>query len=266
MRPVERIVGAGFCLLALVGAAALSWHLGSAAERAEAGLAAATKCVHLDADRAVDICAQWAAARAAESAAFWAMLSFYLAAVGTAGLIATIYLTNRSVSAALEAVKAANAQVETAREVANRQLRAYLSAQKGRVRDFKVGSKPTFRVDLRNNGQTPAHHCRRRFHLIEDAEDPDLFRFRFDEATRGADIGPGHERTLYYTFDEPLDAKKMAAFEAGEYSPVFAGAVSYLDAFRRTRRAVFRLFLRPYMLDEQGNGYLSLCVKNNCAN
>lgn len=119
-----------------------------------------------------DLCAQWKAADAATDGARWSFWSLILAAVGTIGVLISLYYTRKAVLAAEDATRdadlalaiaernanAAALQVETFQKNARLQLRAHLSAKSLRVDDGeKYGrSGPCMALEIVNYGQTPA--------------------------------------------------------------------------------------------------------------
>lgn len=64
-------------------------------------------------DRRSDLCAQWKSADASAISAFWGIMSFWLTAAGTVGLLFTLYYTRQS---AIAAQSAANAALESSKD------------------------------------------------------------------------------------------------------------------------------------------------------
>lgn len=93
-----------------------------------------------------ELCAQWKAARAAETGALWTERAFWVGIIGAIGIIAALLLTVDSNS--------------IARDTARRQLRAYVSVDLGKIvclphpNGTAIFELP---VEMRNGGVTPAY-------------------------------------------------------------------------------------------------------------
>lgn len=90
-----------------------------------------------------DLCAQWRAARAAETSAAWAEWASVGGIVSTVAVLIALYMT-------LDANR-------IARDTAARQLRAYVSIGTVKISALTIGQVPMFTANFKNFGQTPAH-------------------------------------------------------------------------------------------------------------
>jgi hypothetical protein len=125
-------------------------------------------------DRRSDLCAQWKSADAASDAAFWAMDAFWVAIVGTLGLLFTLYYTRKAVLASESATHsaeealavaarnadAAMALVEISQMAAKAELRAYVSIGKCRMGLNGLTGSYEIQAEIENHGRTPAHECK----------------------------------------------------------------------------------------------------------
>lgn len=94
-----------------------------------------------------DLCAQWRAAYAAENSAYWAKWSFWVGALGIAGLIATIIQGRLGLDRAMDANS-------IARDIGEAQTRAYVSIENAWL-SFE-NARFSFRLQVVNSGQSPA--------------------------------------------------------------------------------------------------------------
>jgi hypothetical protein len=150
-----------------------------------------------------DLCAQWKAARAAESSALWTERSFWAAGVGIVGLLATLWFNFQ----AWEIARYAN---QIAQETGIAQTRAYLHIDEVRI-VIKMENHPVIRVKITNSGQSPATNVRYGcglFFMESDGPhvDPvelDLSRDKFKFVEQPfLPIGGGTERWFEYHFSE----------------------------------------------------------------
>lgn len=119
-----------------------------------------------------DICAQWQAADAAVEAAKYSFWSLIVAAVGTFGLLISLYYTRKAVISSEEAntdadaalaiaernAEAAHRQVLVAQDIAQRQLRPYIGIQGAVFAPPGTPPNDGFHITWRNFGQTPANN------------------------------------------------------------------------------------------------------------
>lgn len=116
------------------------------------------------------LCAQWRATKAAEASVVWAERAFWLSIAGTIGLLITLHYTRKSVNAAIAATEdaesalkiaernadAAADQVLTARDIGQKQVRAYVSFSSMSIFYSPITQLFIIEVNLRNHGLSPA--------------------------------------------------------------------------------------------------------------
>ena len=107
-------------------------------------------------NRESDLCAQWKAADAASKAAWWAAVATFVTAIGTFGLFWQIKLTREAVQDTGEATKAMREANSIAREMGQRQIRAYLHAGKISIEPADQTGESSLYVIVANSGNTPA--------------------------------------------------------------------------------------------------------------
>jgi len=115
-----------------------------------------------DHDRA-DLCAQWRAALAAESAA-WnshqaniiAMVSTAVGLFGIIGLLITLRLTRTANALSRRAAEAAEKTMLDSRQIGEAQSRCYLSIEAVRAYISEADGRPRLLVSIRNSGASPA--------------------------------------------------------------------------------------------------------------
>jgi hypothetical protein len=183
-------------------------------------------------------------ADAAESqkAATWLQTS--LAAVGTAALLYTLWLTRRSVEAANRAARAAEVSVKLARETAVAQLRAYVftGVVQGALPPDPIGPF-SVKVELRNSGPTPAYNVRPWLVVFiggypdpgEPFEGPAA-----DFQSTTAILPPGGHVQLYGHTGESL-LPSMPGLKASTSAAYVYGEIHYKDVFGHDRWTKFRL-------------------------
>lgn len=200
-------------------------------------------------DRNSDLCAQWKAADAASSAAWWARLAGLLTVVS---LIGVVIATHQTV--------AAN---RIARDTAKRQLRAYFSIDRAYLQDFAIGSVPCAVVDVKNEGQTPGHAVCIVSILGWHTDPPEEW---FDiSARQGKSRGTLAPGALFHTYSRlaaQWTAQQQALFDAGNIKVYLFGEVTYKDAFDHKRVVIFRM----YHGRECPDGKFLDCERGNDAN
>jgi hypothetical protein len=208
-------------------------------------------------------------------AAVWmviaALLTFVVTSLGTTLIWRQVKLTRKAVADTGRATIAMERQNKLAEDTAQRQLRAYISIEDVEVHDFRIGGSPRFVAIIKNRGQTPAYRVRSVVIVRSSAAGPDSFRIRFGNVDRvsSSELGPGQGIPHWST-------KKGAVLEAGDLAEVltgiktviFAGVVTYNDAFGRRRRTIFRHYMDPSKELDLDNGFagLILCEKGNRSN
>jgi hypothetical protein len=276
-RWATRFWTASFCLAALLGTVVLAWQIGVLNERGadaspERWQSRIRACNNPDRTATPDLCAQGAAAEAAEASAFWAMLSFLLGTAGTVGLLVTLYYTRASVRAANRSAEhtqqalrtsersaeAAAQQLSLSKQTAQRQLRAYISTEQFRVEGMVVGAPLTLCMDYVNRGQTPAKRFMNKmtvFFAPGAERRPSVF---FEHGFRRlGNIAPQQSSWSSYSFGTPLTQDICVKLIAGDLILVWAGIYTYRDVFGVKHRGTFRYKIAPVKLDDFGRGPLS---------
>ena len=154
--------------------------------------------------------------------------------------------------AAIEATSAAVDANRIAREMSERQLRAYLLPAKPTVEMRADGTVEAI-VPLGNGGQTPAKQCRTviTVHVLQfpysghiiGVPGPDKYRSR-------ATIRSGGQAVLIKTKAVSLDQREAIARK--EMAIYVSGGATYLDVFDEPRTTKFRLFYRGQWGGTQG--------------
>jgi len=249
-------------------------------------------------NRRSDLCAQWKAADSANSAAQWAKWSFILGIAGTFGLFATLYWTRKAVHVAMEATKDADAalataarnadaalaqakttelalkearrtadamtaQVEVSRTAAERQLRAYLSVRNAMAMGIKPERLPTFGIEIKNQGETPAYDVRIRSATLWTTESPERAVVHFTEPSKMGTMSGGDDRT--YRSRTAENAWPPGLYEAvmsEQAVLVYSGVITYRDIFRKVRRTTFMGYMEAHDIVD-GSAVLSLTKRGN---
>lgn len=229
---------------------------------------------------------------AQENMALWALImalatiittgvSIYVAIIVKRTLAATADAASHAKTMADEASKATAAAIaasdagreanDIARGSSERQLRAYLSFRDIEVTNFKRGARPVFKTRLWNSGQTPAYEVIQWQSAWPCEGDPNNFKVHFPTGivsvsviAPGQDVNSpirGNNNVAQRDIDEMIDW-----VIEGKRTMVFAGIMSYRDAFGKRRLSTFKNFLTLDELDESGNARLSSCVKGNMEN
>jgi hypothetical protein len=113
-------------------------------------------------DRA-DLCAQWRAVLAAETAASSsgrantiAIVSSIFSLLGIIGLLVTLWLTRTANTLSRRAAEAAEKTMRDAREIGEAQARCYLSIEAVMTYISESDGRPRIMVSIRNSGASPA--------------------------------------------------------------------------------------------------------------
>jgi hypothetical protein len=156
--------------------------------------------------------------------------------------------------------------VELAGRTAERQLRAYVSANNIEVKDFVVGGIPTFKYNPTNSGQTPARDLTIKC-VVVLCNDPERAAVSFSEARvlSRIDLAPRQVVSQDLASGQPLDATLFRAAKEKQVYFLIAGVMRYRDIYRRRHFTIFRAYIDPSLLTG-GGGKLSSCHKHNRAN
>jgi hypothetical protein len=245
-------------------------------EPATAGQASAqplqyrTPCRDPQGETESDLCAQWKAANAAADGAYWAKWGFWIACIGSAFLLWQIILTRKAVEDTSEATDAMREANQIARDAARRQLRAYIAVTEIEVRGLVVGKKPSYSCIIKNTGQTPAYGLRSINIVKASLIGPDDFRIRIGkpEYISACDLGPGQEMPHVNRRNHPLTLKEWDLINSGEICMIFAGILTYTDAFGHFRRVTFRYCVDVAKELDRNTGFSGLfpCMKGGRSN
>lgn len=192
-----------------------------------------------------------AAQEAVAGAAFWVGVIAFLQLIATVlGLLyirGTLKASLLAVEDTSEATEAMKLQNEIAEDTAQRQLRAYVIAKDQAVTNMKAGQEPVFICKLDNSGQTPAYEVRCIASAFFTVEEPDTYRVMFRDKPKGKHskdtIGGGDFKVLPISSQEPLSEFDLSMIYSGRVTAIFAGIISYRDAFKRRRLSTFKYYL-----------------------
>lgn len=139
------------------------------------------------------------------------------------------------------AAKAAEDIVLVTRQSAEAQLRAYVTMRAIYVTDVEPNKRPEFHFIFVNTGQTPAKLTS----IIRIADvcvgPPGLYKVRSaPRLVLHFALGSGEKSEQSVKLDKPISEAVFSQFIAGHLNLVFAGVITYKDAFGVTRRTMFR--------------------------
>lgn len=201
-----------------------------------------------------DLCQQRRMAKSAEDAVFLNQIQTGIGVIGgillLATLIANAYATlaaRHAAKASIKSADAAEAAVKHAADNAERQLRAYVSAEvdNGEIKiagdEGATNRTATLNLVMRNRGQTPAHGLT---HWVKfDTADypvPNLDYTPPVEYGAKVVLHPGAGRIRPQ--EKKLSSELLKQVRAGDATRLYLwGVVSYVDAFGEKRETKFRL-------------------------
>lgn len=195
-------------------------------------------------NRQSDLCAQWKAADAAQSAAraswlFGLMGSIIGGITMTAAISAALYARD----AAREAKRgsdAAEGGLVHAQEVTSVQLRAYLFFRVKVINTLNTSNTMKLEYGLINTGQTPARNVRMfiKTSVVDPEPDAKIFRHRINKRASSGFIGAGtdniHRRNIGLTADE------AESIRDGTKEFYLFGITKYEDVLGTTHETRFR--------------------------
>lgn len=138
--------------------------------------------------------------------------------------------------------RATDKLVKGADKTAERQLRAYVLASSGRVKNFGVGEQFEARVTVRNSGQSPASDVVA-WVGIQIGKFPDpgqLGRPPADLHLSKGVMGPGAKAMYSAVVEAPLTLFDFERIRSGAVTIYIFGEVEYLDIFNRKQSSAFR--------------------------
>lgn len=193
-----------------------------------------------------DLCAQWKAADAAADSAWWAAVGGFASAISTILVLIALYFAFRS--------------NWIARDTAKRQLRAYLTVSKIRVRRIVADKQIEVDVSFKNTGQTPAKRITL-FSGVKTAGTPTNEQFFFldliplhDDASVVI-LGAGESSFADLKADPPETS--IANFAEGRWNLYVFGRIDYQDTFGSSHTTWFRSRM------DQDLKSVRLCVDGN---
>jgi hypothetical protein len=199
--------------------------------------------------------------QAQQEMADWALVMALATVAGLAASGVGLWALFRT----LDATREANNVLQRSAE---RQLRAYVQPIDLELQDFVVGKLTRVEWKLKNFGQTPAYNVRyisEIFYPPAPGKQAVRFQKRFSTA-KSMVVAPSVAHTVQIKLKNPLPQATYDAVKAGTQIIIFAGCITYLDAFKRRRRTVFRAVLNLDSLSGDGKAVLSAADKHNNAN
>ena len=207
--------------------------------------------------------------------AFWMMVAAFasviVTTIGTIFLYNQIILTREAVKDTGDATKAMLEANSIARDGNERQLRANLSFRDIEVVGFLKGNRPQFKAVLWNAGQTPAYNVRQWSSAWPCEGQPSEHKIRFPKDIKSVSvIGPaqrvhiqngGEREAPQGVLDEMIEW-----VISGQGTMVFAGVLTYRDAFGKRRISTFKCYINQQHLDQRGSARLASCLKGNVEN
>lgn len=150
----------------------------------------------------------------------------------------------KTTAAAIDAANAATTANEIAREMGQRQMRAYVSLEKMTITVFEVGKPVQIDVELKNSGQTPAKQLRgitEYFHCVDQGS----LKIRFQKGTNIStiDVGAGGPCKMPVSDGIPLTRERYRAIASRDETLVVAGVHRYDDVFGKRHLLVFKGYL-----------------------
>jgi hypothetical protein len=127
-------------------------------------------------------------------------------------------------------------------DTAERQLRAYIMAIRGRVKTFEIGKPVKVQATFKNTGQTPAYEVEAILGIIaDDVPTEQSFEINWsDHSPHKGVTGSGETFSSFVGLTDPLTQDQHDAIIAGEAAVWAFGRARYRDAFGATRHTKFR--------------------------
>ncbi|MEA3000599.1 MAG: hypothetical protein QOK17_2432 [Sphingomonadales bacterium] len=158
-------------------------------------------------------------------------------------------------------------QVALAKEAAERQLRAYLSVNKGFAYGMNPQRQPTFGIVIKNQGQTPAYRVKIYSVLNWTTDAPEDVDVHFTEPFTKVGTLTGGEEWVYKseTAGQPWPPNLYTAVTSKQAILVYSGVIVYWDAFRKRRLTTFKAYLKIDNIVDDNAG-LTLATRGNHSN
>lgn len=183
-----------------------------------------------------DLCAQMRLAKAAEDIAALADRQTMLSYLELTALLLTLFALS---VAAIVAVRA----LRMARDTARRELRAYVFPIYAHIRDVRA-SRPTFVIDVKNFGQTPAYGLRMNTalhsgsHPLNTKLVPEV-----QSSIATAQLAPQAALFDEIALNHSLSANEISALAEGSAAIYLFGEIEYFDIYKKKRWTTFRMRL-----------------------
>ena len=161
--------------------------------------------------------------------------------------------------------RARRSREDAAAKITEQQLRAYLSVRNAMAMGINPERLPTFGIEIKNQGQTPAYDVRIRSATMWTTEGPESARIHFTEPSKMGTMSGGDDRT--YRSRTAENAWPPGLYEAvmsGKAALVYCGLITYRDVFRKLRRTTFMGYFEVHDI-VNGSAVLSLTKRGNRA-
>lgn len=189
-----------------------------------------------------DLCAQWKAARAAESSALWTERGFWIGLASVIGLGATIILTLRATEAAQRSARAAEKAVESAERP--HMLLGDITLSDLSSPDLDGALDFTYRII--NHGAGPGWIKRSAIQLISEAEIPEEPILDFDN--KNIAVSPGGWWGSVQPNKIRFQPETITDILSGEEILVAFFAIEYVNANNSTH---VHNFAHRYLVDQK---------------
>jgi hypothetical protein len=205
-----------------------------------------------------DLEAQRQMAKATDAIVFWTKFAAIITSIGLIAIVWTLVETRK-------AVKAADDAVIVTRDMAHRELRAYLQVGSVRIENFFPDKEPKAYFSFLNVGKTPAYavQIKASTAIVRDKRSSLRFGPNDNFGTK-FEIGAGRKYVSGWKFNA-IPKSAYERFEGGAWDFLIYGVAVYRDAFKRTRRVVFLFELdRDRLVD--GVGHFNFGDRHNRSN
>lgn len=183
-----------------------------------------------------DLCAQMRVAKAAENIAALGDRQIKLSYLELGALLLSLLALS---VAAIVAVRA----LRMARDTARRQLRAYVFPIYAHIRDVRA-SRPTFVIDIKNFGQTPAYGLRVKTALQSGSHPLDTKLVpEVQSSIATAQLAPQAALFDEIALNRSLSASEISALAEGSAAIYLFGEIEYFDIYKKKRWTTFRMRL-----------------------
>lgn len=155
-----------------------------------------------------------------------------------------ITVAENAATAAQNSAVVASDSLGLARQIANHQLRAYITTAKYCILDYKLEAKAslTAAITIRNRGQTPAHEVTYTLtSALVPVSESDTTLIVFNPCA-GFTMAPG-DRSVLTADSVDLDEEAVAAIKAGTQTILVLCQLDYRDAFGAAHRTRMRASL-----------------------